>query len=999
MVKVRGPDPLPPFPQGKGELVAFASQEAPVGSRMRAPFPLLWRGAGSADRRHQATFAAVREAIARRLTAPHTDRPLEPYPEQVAGARALLRGEVAEMATGEGKTITAAFAAACWAREGPVHVATANAYLAARDAAWLGPVYADLGLRTGVVTPEMGAAERRRQYACDVVYSTLAELGFDYLRDRLVTRAADRVQRRGLGALIVDEADLLLIDEARTPLVIARPSQDERGPDLPHLAWIVAALVAEQRERVGARLAQLRGLPPRSFDAAVLAAQLRRGAPRDPAVLAYFAAHPAALRAAERAERDLRGPGAWMLDDGLLYSLDERARTAYVTEDGQALIEQRLGPIFAQPAVSGETLAALHNLILAFALFARDRDYLVRDGRVVLIEEATGRAAESRRYMHGLHAAIEVKELGAPLEDTETLAQISVQQFVRQYARRAGMTGTAMPAAEEFARTYGMQVRRIPRHRPNRRVDLPPRLYRTAADVDRAVVADVAAAHALGRPVLVGTQDVARSERLSALLTAAGLPHAVLNAREHAREAETIAAAGRLGAITIATNMAGRGTDIRLQDRLEELLVARAVAAFSHRATQGPLTVDCASPRAFRLLCAALARVPGLHVAVLRRDRRLLIDLTPQAPSLKGRGSIAGPSQTPGSTPPPSLREGGRDVSFGPGLYVIATEPHAARRLDDQLRGRSGRQGDEGVTRLYASLEDETLRFYGVAHRRAGALRALSHRPYLEGRAAQRVIDDAQRRAARMHYGQRRTLFELDLVVEAQRKAMLSAYERALQYPNPDEAVRAFVLEVGAGELARRPAAPAAHEAWEADLIERYGVPEVTCLPSPCLRASVVNPGPLAAALLERYERAQAEAGSRWQELARAALLRAAAELWARHVDMVDDLQRQAPVTFASLPAPVAISYAKEASRLYAEYVWAVKAETLSALLTLPQPYERALPPRQSPSLSAAAAELLALPAAGSATGAHDAGATDRDGAEWNTMIRVTSGWDARGVP
>ncbi|MGH2602351.1 MAG: hypothetical protein ACRDJ9_23565, partial [Dehalococcoidia bacterium] len=294
--------------------------------------------------------------------------------------------------------------------------------------------------------------------------------------------------------------------------------------DLPSLARLVEGLMAAQAERVRTKIATLRALRPRSFDASVVAAQLRRGGPRDPAVAALFAERPALLRAAERADRELRGSDRWMLDDGLLFAVDERARTAYFTIDGQTWMEERTGPLFAEPERATQTLAALHNLILAYALYQRDRDYLVRDGQVVLIEQATGRAAESRRYMRGLHAAIEAKELGGALEETETLAQISVQGLVRQYERRAGMTGTALPAADEFNRMYGTPVEAIPRHRPNRRVDLPPRLYRTPAHVDEAVVADVAEAHALGRPVLVGTADVERSDRLSARLAAVGLP-------------------------------------------------------------------------------------------------------------------------------------------------------------------------------------------------------------------------------------------------------------------------------------------------------------------------------------------------------------------------------------------------------------------------------------------------------------------------------------------
>jgi len=859
----------------------------------------------------------VHAAIVRHLHVPNSDEPLVPYPEQVAGARALLRGAVVEMATGEGKTITAAFAAAAWVREGPVHIATANAYLAARDAAWLEPVYTDLGLRVGVVLPESTPAQRREQYGREIVYSTLSELGFDYLRDRMVTRAADRVQTRGLGALIVDEADLLLIDEARTPLVIARPLLGAEGPDLPALGALVEALLRLQAERIAAKITTLQRLRPRAFEASVVAAQLRRGAPRDPGVTALFAERPALLRVAERAERELRGGDRWMLDDGLLFAVDERARTAYLSADGQAWLEERIGPLFTDPAREGPTLAALHNLILAYALFQRDRDYLLRDGQVVLIEQATGRAAESRRYMRGLHAALEVKELGIALEETETLAQISVQGLVRQYARRAGMTGTALPAANEFERMYELSVELIPRHRPDRRVDLPPRLFRTASDVDVAVLAHLSEAHALGRPVLVGTGDVARSERLSARLSAACLPHVVLNAREHEREAEIIAQAGREGAITIATALAGRGTDIRLQPALEERLVARAATVVRRRTLHGPLSVRCASPRASALLRRALAADTDLRVIGARARNSFTV--------MAGTSALVEPPGPP--------------LCFALGLSVIATEPQASRRLDDQLRGRAGRQGDEGLTRLFASLEDETLRFYGDPGMRARASRTLRTEPMIEGGAAERLIADAQARAQRLHEGQRQHLFKLDHVVEAQRRAYLRAYDVALAHPAPPDLVSAFVARVAAFETLARPSDPSVLAAWSEGITARYGLPPDPPLERALERLEAARV--LREALAERLSRVAGEWGTRWPELARAVLLRVATEQWAAHVETLDDVQRQAPALFSFLSSPVEISYAREANRRYAGFNALVQAEALAALLTLPLPYER----------------------------------------------------------
>jgi preprotein translocase subunit SecA len=727
------------------------------------------------------------------------------------------------------------------------------------------------------------------------------------------------VQVRGRGALIVDEADLLLIDEARTPLVIARPASEDEGPDLPALARLVEGLQSDQGERVAAKIDVLKGLRPRSFDAAVVAAQLRRGAPRDPAVSALFAERPGLLRAADRADRELKGGDRWMLDDGLLFAVDERARTAYLTSDGQAWIEARTGPLFARPEQTAQTLAALHNLILAYALFQRDRDYLVRDGKVVLIEQATGRSAESRRYMRGLHAALEVKELGGVLEETETLAQISVQGLVRQYVRRAGMTGTALPAADEFQRMYEMPVEVIPRHRPDRRVNLPPRLYRTAAEVDTAVLAELMEAHTLGRPVLVGTSDVARSERLSARLAAAGLSHVVLNAREHAREAEIIAEAGREGAITIATAMAGRGTDIRLQPDLEARQIERAVAEVRRRVAAGPVHVACASARAAEMMRAAIEKDDTLRLVATRRRN----SLTVLGPNVEG-----------------DEREPAR-LFVALGLTVLATEPGAGRRLDEQLRGRAGRQGDEGLTLLYASLEDETLRFYGDPGMRARALRSLRERPYLEGRAAERLIEDAQERAERLHSGQRQQLFKLDDVLEAQRRAFVRAYDTALAQTAIDAPVRAMIPTVAAGEAASRPAEVTALPAWLDSLTVRYGLAPDALIGGEIIGEELTSV--LRDALADRYERLRGEWGERWRDVVRSVLLQTATEQWAAHVDALGDVQQQAPTLFSFLSAPVEISYAREANRRYAGFTWLIQAETLANLLTLPLPYERPL--------------------------------------------------------
>ena len=551
-------------------------------------------------------FALVREAAWRTLEQRHFD-------VQLIGGRVLLAGMVAEMDTGEGKTLTATLAASAAALAGiPVHIVTVNDYLASRDAQWMGPIYRALGLRVGTVVHGMAPAQRRQAYACDVTYCTNKELAFDYLRDRIVLRGrpsrlqlqlerlagearAERLVLRGLHFAIVDEADSVLVDEGRTPLIITGGGSS-----------------AEQR----------------LYETALgLADQLV-------------------------AERD--------------FTMDAAGRAVQLTPEGLVRLDELAAPLGGVWAGRLRREELARQAVVARQLFHRDRHYLVRDGRVQIIDEYTGRLMPDRSWERGLHQLIEVKEGVAVTAHHDTLARISYQRFFRRYLRLAGMTGTAREVAGEVWAVYGLPVVRVPTNRPSRRRVLPERVYLSAEARWRAVVERVRALHATGRPVLVGTRSVAASEELAARLAAAGLRHRVLNARQDIEEAQIIAEAGQPGRITVATNMAGRGTDIRL------------------------------------------------------------------APSVLERG----------------------------GLHVIATERHDAGRIDRQLFGRCGRQGDPGSAEALVSLEDDLVATHGGAWRRlASPLGRASKAPsWLAGLA----VRQAQRAAERAHGRMRRDLVRFD---------------------------------------------------------------------------------------------------------------------------------------------------------------------------------------------------------------------------------------------
>jgi preprotein translocase subunit SecA len=614
-------------------------------------------------------FAAVREAARRRLGLRHFD-------VQLIGGMVLHEGRIAEMATGEGKTLVATLPAYLNALDGQgVHIVTVNDYLARRDAQWMRPVYEALGLEVGVIFGQQDLASKQRAYRADITYGTNNEFGFDYLRDNMAFAPEERVQR-GLHYAVVDEVDSVLIDEARTPLIISGPVEED-------------VRIYQAIDRIARRLSP---------------------------------------------QKEEGGPGD--------FEIDEKARQVHLTEEGHGRVERLLTEAGLLPA--GQSLYDLRNLPLlhhlnaalrAHALYRREVDYIVRHGEVIIVDEFTGRTMEGRRWSDGLHQAIEAKEGVRVQAENQTLATITFQNYFRLYDKLAGMTGTADTEAYEFMDIYRLEVVVVPTNRPMIRRDLGDLIYLGRARKFEAVVEDVAARHARGQPVLIGTTSIENSEHLSELLKKRGIPHEVLNAKQHAREAQIISQAGRPGAVTIATNMAGRGTDIVLGGNLE----------------------------------AELALLPEGDEAARARARA-------------------------------DWEDRHRRVLETGGLAVIGTERHESRRIDNQLRGRSGRQGDPGETRFYVSLEDDLMRIF-AADRVKGLMERLGMHEddALEHEWVTRAIENAQRKVEAHNYDLRKQLLDYDDVANEQRKLI---YEERNRLLDADD-VTGIVADMRAGVVRR----------------------------------------------------------------------------------------------------------------------------------------------------------------------------------------------------
>ncbi|QAY63329.1 preprotein translocase subunit SecA [Xylanimonas allomyrinae] len=614
-------------------------------------------------------FATVREAARRTLGQRHFD-------VQLMGGAALHLGNIAEMKTGEGKTLVATTAAYLNALEGKgVHVVTTNDYLAKYQGELMGRVYRFLGMTAGVILTGQTPAERREQYACDITYGTNNEFGFDYLRDNMAWSTDDLVQR-GHHFAIVDEVDSILIDEARTPLIISGPSSGDANRWYTEFSKVVRRLNA-----------------------------------------------------------------------GADYEVDEKKRTVGVLEPGIAKIEDYLGIDNLYESLNTPLIGFLNNAIKAKELFKRDKDYVVLNGEVMIVDEHTGRMLPGRRYNEGMHQAIEAKEGVAIKAENQTLATITLQNYFRLYDKLSGMTGTAETEAAEFQGTYKIGVVPIPTNRPMIRIDQPDLVYKNEEGKFAAVVTDIVERHAKGQPVLVGTTSVEKSEYLSGLLRKAGVPHSVLNAKEHEREASVVALAGRKGAVTVATNMAGRGTDIMLGGNAEFLAVQK-MAERGYDAVERAEEYEDAWPG---ILEEAKAAVAAEHDEVT------------------GLG----------------------------GLYVLGTERHESRRIDNQLRGRSGRQGDPGESRFYLSMQDDLMRLFnsGLAESMMNRAGFPDDVP-LESKMVTRGIQSAQSQVEARNFEIRKNVLKYDDVLSRQREVIYSERRRVLEGEDLADQITHFRTDV-----------------------------------------------------------------------------------------------------------------------------------------------------------------------------------------------------------
>ncbi|HEY8533617.1 MAG TPA: preprotein translocase subunit SecA [Micromonospora sp.] len=775
-------------------------------------------------------FATAREAASRVLGQRHFD-------VQVMGGAALHFGNIAEMKTGEGKTLTAVLPAYLNALTGKgVHIVTVNDYLAQRDAEWMGRVYKFLGLTVGVILPNRPAAEHRAAYACDITYGTNNEFGFDYLRDNMAW-SKDELVQRGHYYAIVDEVDSILIDEARTPLIISGPAEHS-------VRWY------------------------REF--ADIAARLQPGTD---------------------------GEGD--------YEVDYAKRTVAITERGVAKVEDRLGIDNLYDSVNTPLISYLTNAIKAKELYKRDRDYIVSNGEVLIVDEFTGRILYGRRYNEGMHQAIEAKEGVEIKQENQTLATITLQNYFRLYEKLAGMTGTAQSEAAEFNRVYKMGVVSIPTHRPMIRLDRPDVIYKTERAKFNAVVEDIAERHAKGQPVLVGTTSVEKSELLSQMLRRRGIPHSVLNAKYHAKEAEIIAQAGRKGAVTVATNMAGRGTDILLGGN-PEFLAAQEVRQRGLDPVEHPEEYQKAMeevlPR-WKEICAAEAE----EVAALG------------------------------------------------GLYVLGTERHESRRIDDQLRGRAGRQGDPGESRFYLSLQDELMKRF-----RTGAVEAIMNRLNIpedvpiESKMVTRQIKSAQTQIESQNAEIRKNVLRYDEVLNKQRQVIYAERRRVLNGEDLHEQIKHMIDDVINAYIDGATAEGYAED-WDLEqlwssLKQLYPIGiTIEELEKEAGGRAALDADFLRARILEdahaAYQRREEQLGSQaLRELERMVLLQVIDRKWREHLYEMDYLQEGVALRAYGQRDPL-VEYQREGYAMFNTMMDGIKEETVGFLFNLDVQVEQAPAP------------------------------------------------------
>ena len=786
-------------------------------------------------------FATAREASDRVLG-------MRPYRVQLVGGIVLHQGRIAEMKTGEGKTLVATLPAYLNALTGKgVHVVTVNDYLAKRDSEWMGKVHRFLGLKVGLIVHGLTSKERQAAYAADITYGTNNEMGFDYLRDNMCIYSTELVQR-GHNFAIVDEVDSILIDEARTPLIIS--GQGEKSTQLYDMAEM---LVSRFRKKV-------------------------------------------VVQMDDKEEEDVN------IDAD--YIVDEKAKTATLTARGIAKAEEFFHlDNLSDP--SNSTLSHhINQAIRAHGTMKRDIDYVVKDGEVIIVDEFTGRLMFGRRYSNGLHQAIEAKEHVSVNSENKTLATITFQNYFRLYSKLSGMTGTAMTEQEEFGTIYNLDIVEIPTNRPNQRNDHHDVVYKTEAGKFRAVVEQVKECHAKGQPVLVGTVSIEKNELLSKLLVREGIKHNLLNAKNHEKEAEIVAQAGKLGAVTVATNMAGRGTDIMLGGNAEYLAKADLVrAGFSDEtivdATGYAETDNEDILSARKLFAERLAH----HKAIIADE----------AEKVRATG----------------------------GLFIIGTERHESRRIDNQLRGRAGRQGDPGETRFYISLDDDLMRLFG-GDRITGLMERfdLDEDTPIENKMLTKSIENAQTTVESRNFQSRKSVLEYDDVMNRQREIIYAQRRQVLDGLD----IKATVLDMMHTAISNHVALECGENATLDDagfksmirgLEGTYFLPGAVSAES-CVGKSVEEMTDACIAAAEATYSAKEEEITTpiMRELERVIMLRVVDEYWMDHIDAMEDLKQGIRLQAYGNTNPVD-AYKRESLDMFDEMISAIRDETVRRLYSV----------------------------------------------------------------
>ena len=776
-------------------------------------------------------FAAIREAADRVLG-------MRPYPVQLMGGIILHQGRIAEMKTGEGKTLVAILPCYLNALTGRgVHVVTVNEYLAKRDSEWMGKVYRYMGLTVGLIIPGMTGGERRTAYAADITYCTNNELGFDYLRDNMAVYKQELVQR-GHAFAIVDEVDSILIDEARTPLIISG-----KGENSSKLYEMADYLVSTLRKQVFAKTE----------------------------------------------DKEVHD------DYDCDYFVDEKARTVSLTASGIAKAERYFN-IDNLADMENTTISHhINQAMKARGLMKKDIDYVVKDGQIIIVDEFTGRLMYGRRYNEGLHQAIEAKEGVQVAEESKTLATITFQNFFRLYDKLSGMTGTALTEAEEFESIYALDVVEIPTNRPVVRNDRTDVVYKTEAAKFRAIVQQVKQCNAKGQPVLVGTISIEKSEVLSKLMKREGIRHNVLNAKYHEQEAQIIAQAGKLGAVTIATNMAGRGTDIMLGGNAEFL----AMNELRKRET----------PEALLQEANSYAETSDPEILAIRAEYETLL-----------------------SAYKAEISQEAAQVRQAGGLYIIGTERHESRRIDNQLRGRSGRQGDPGESRFYLSLQDDLMRLFSTD--RVMSLMdtlGLDEDTPIDQKILSGAVENAQKSMESRNFRSRKNVLEYDNVMNTQREVIYAQRKKVLDGEDMRENilnmlrgyVDSTVTEALSGADADDASLAAALAPFEGSFFPKgsFHAPEDLSCQSICDAV-------YAHALAFYGQKETAYGADKMRELERIVMLRVVDEYWMDNIDAMDDLKQGIGLRAYAQHDPV-VAYKQEGYEMFQAMITAIREETV----------------------------------------------------------------------